>query len=1001
MLSWLEQDLAANSKEWLIAFWHSPPYSKGSHNSDFELNLVQMRERVVPVLESYGIDLVLCGHSHSYERSYLLDGHYGPSGTLTPTMILDGGGGRPEEAGAYVKPPSGPSAHQGAVYVVAGSAGQTSGGALNHPAMFISLNRLGSVVIDIDGDRLDAKFLRENGAVEDQFTILKAPQPPTIVAGPASQSAVAGSTVMFEVEARGTPPLAYQWFFNGEALADGTNVTLTLQNVQEAAEGIYAVTVSNALGVATSGEAVLTVNVRPTYDLSRDFSLAENPSGAWSYGYSMGLGGAFNLLLFPKTSFYDNLVPVQSWQLTAGNGPAVYRNSSSTSAIAGGGQAVLPPGVMWFHAGDHGRPENFGVIRLTIPEGSDGAYRIDSSFARLFDGSLQGDTDIHVLVNGREVFGQFLPADTTGGGYTEIETLAGGETVDFVIGRGQDGNVSGSALKIQATLTLVSSNAVAPIIRVQPSSLTVTLGQPVNFSVVAVGSQPLSYQWLFDGSPLADATNATLTLAGAQFSDAGQYAVVVSNAGGSVSSSPAVLTVTYPPATVRVVSLQASAGAPLSVPVELLANGNENALGFSLNFDAALLSFDGADLGLDAPSSAVLVVNPNDADSGRVGLAIALAADVTFPFGTQQIARVHFTVAPAQSPVTAPVTFGDLPTARQISDREARPQPAAFLDGAVSVAAVDFEGDVAPRPGGDRSLTIIDWVQLGRFVAGLEPISSANEFQRADCAPQSQRGNGVLGVTDWVQAGRYAAGLDPLTPAGGPSGEGGAPAIAGLKPPHSSKAAATRAVRLMDAHLLSGTVTNVPVKLEAQGDENALGFSVSFDPAKLHLVGTLPGEAAVGAVLNVNTNQLAAGRVGVALAMAAGGTFEAGSQELVVLRFSAEAGTAGGTALEFGDSPVRREVSDAEAESLAVSYTGATVMVVQPGPTLGHRVSGRTLVLFWPVAGSDGFELETSPVVTGGSWTKVDASPIVIGDHKLITILMREEEEAYFRLRKQ
>jgi hypothetical protein len=39
--------------------------------------------------------------------------------------------------------------------------------------MFISLNRLGSVVLDIDEDRLDARFLRENASVDDYFTILK------------------------------------------------------------------------------------------------------------------------------------------------------------------------------------------------------------------------------------------------------------------------------------------------------------------------------------------------------------------------------------------------------------------------------------------------------------------------------------------------------------------------------------------------------------------------------------------------------------------------------------------------------------------------------------------------------------------------------------------------------------------------------------------------------------------------------------------------------------
>jgi hypothetical protein len=88
-------------------------------------------------------------------------------------MIKDSGSGRPAEGGAYQKPSAGPAPHEGAVYAVAGSSGQTSGGTLNHPAMFISLNQLGSMVLDVDGIRLDAKFLRETGAIADSFTIIK------------------------------------------------------------------------------------------------------------------------------------------------------------------------------------------------------------------------------------------------------------------------------------------------------------------------------------------------------------------------------------------------------------------------------------------------------------------------------------------------------------------------------------------------------------------------------------------------------------------------------------------------------------------------------------------------------------------------------------------------------------------------------------------------------------------------------------------------------------
>jgi acid phosphatase type 7 len=179
MMTWLANDLAANAQPWIIAYWHHPPYTKGSHDSDTELELIAMRENALPLLEAFGVDLVLSGHSHAYERSYLIDGHYDVSGTFTAGMKKDGGSGRVDGTGAYRKRSLVPAHHEGAVYAVAGSSGQVSGGALNHPAMFISLNSLGSMVLDVNGDQLDAAFLDSSGARRDYFTIVKGDAPLT------------------------------------------------------------------------------------------------------------------------------------------------------------------------------------------------------------------------------------------------------------------------------------------------------------------------------------------------------------------------------------------------------------------------------------------------------------------------------------------------------------------------------------------------------------------------------------------------------------------------------------------------------------------------------------------------------------------------------------------------------------------------------------------------------------------------------------------------------
>ena len=196
MMTWLEADLAANDKEWIIAFWHRPPYSRGSANSDMDSQQIALRQNAVPLLERYGVDLVLTGHTHAYERSYLIDGHYGLSDTFTDAMKKNSGDGSATGDGAYRKPATVGAPHAGAVYVVAGTAGVIkTKGWLDHPAMAVSFRILGSMVLDVNGNRLDAKFLgstRIGDGIRDAFTILKLPE----VSGSVAENTAAGEEVV-------------------------------------------------------------------------------------------------------------------------------------------------------------------------------------------------------------------------------------------------------------------------------------------------------------------------------------------------------------------------------------------------------------------------------------------------------------------------------------------------------------------------------------------------------------------------------------------------------------------------------------------------------------------------------------------------------------------------------------------------------------------------------------------------------------------------------------
>mmetsp|Transcript_9699 Transcript_9699/g.19397 ORF Transcript_9699/g.19397 Transcript_9699/m.19397 type:complete len:599 (-) Transcript_9699:59-1855(-) len=157
LYAWLEKDLAAAQKadyDWIVAYHHQPPYSKGSHDSDAQYECYKLRQNLVPMFEKYGVDLVLAGHSHSYERSHLLSGHFGSSyeAAGSDAAVVKGRWEEDPESGVatLVKRECGQGS--GTVYIVAGSGGKTSGGALDHPAMHHSRNELGSLLLEFDGE---------------------------------------------------------------------------------------------------------------------------------------------------------------------------------------------------------------------------------------------------------------------------------------------------------------------------------------------------------------------------------------------------------------------------------------------------------------------------------------------------------------------------------------------------------------------------------------------------------------------------------------------------------------------------------------------------------------------------------------------------------------------------------------------------------------------------------------------------------------------------------
>src|SRR6266545_2629397 len=124
--------------------------------------------------------------------------------------------------------------------------------------------------------------------------------------------------------------------------------------------------------------------------------------------------------------------------------------------------------------------------------------------------------------------------------------LDGTNTLDFLVNNASAAaNPTAFRAEVSGTADLIPPPGTPPSITAQPVGQTNGIGESATFSVGAIGSRPLSYQWRFGGNAIANATNTTLTLNGLRGSDAGTYDVVVSNPSGSITSSPAALVVVF------------------------------------------------------------------------------------------------------------------------------------------------------------------------------------------------------------------------------------------------------------------------------------------------------------------------------------------------------------------------------------------------------------------------------------------------------------------------
>jgi hypothetical protein len=390
--------------------------------------------------------------------------------------------------------------------------------------------------------------------------------PPSIHAQPTNQTVFATRSVTFGVTATGSLPLSYQWKFSGTNLDGVTNASLTLTNVQLSQAGTYSVQVTNAFGSIMSSNAVLTVIspslcVKPPNGLvawwqadGNAFDRAGTNDGVvQSITYTNGvIGQAFACNGSGRVQIADspafqltNALSIECWIRPRGNGNVIFWRGDNRSGTDPYFLGMQGNNNLRFYIED--ASGNAAFVETTLDYNQwyyvaatwDGASGIMNLY---INGQLASQTNTTIRA--------FGPLNSGNNPAIGIGNVVGNNFPFF--GDIDEVSLYSRALtteEIQFIYNAESSGECVspPTIIEQPTNQTVAVGGTAAFGVTANGSQPLSYQWQFNGTNLNDATNATLMLNNVTLDQAGNYAVQVDNLVGSVLSSNAVLTVLVPP----------------------------------------------------------------------------------------------------------------------------------------------------------------------------------------------------------------------------------------------------------------------------------------------------------------------------------------------------------------------------------------------------------------------------------------------------------------------
>ena len=356
------------------------------------------------------------------------------------------------------------------------------------------------------------------------LTVEAAPVPPAITTQPLSQTVTEGQTATFSIVAEGTEPLSYQWQKDGTAISAANSSTYTTPATTLDDNGAtFVCVVTNDQGNIASDTATLTVEapVPPaitTQPLSQTvtegqtatFSIVAEGTEPLSYQWQKdgtAISGAnSSTYTTPATTLDDNGT---TFVCVVTNDQGNIASDTATLTV----EAPVPPAI------------TTQPLSQTVTEGQTATFSIVAEGTEPLSYQWQKD--------GTAISGANSSTYTT-----PATTLDDNGTTFVCVVTNDQGNIASD------TATLTVEAPVPPAITTQPLSQTVTEGQTATFSIVAEGTEPLSYQWQKDGTAISAANSSTYTTPATTLDDNGTtFVCVVTNDQGNIASDTATLTV--------------------------------------------------------------------------------------------------------------------------------------------------------------------------------------------------------------------------------------------------------------------------------------------------------------------------------------------------------------------------------------------------------------------------------------------------------------------------